>query len=119
MELRNGVLRDYKISYSEYDSASQQFKEWYHQKVRATGGLESTVLNNLRPATQYIVEIRASTMAGMGPAFSAPLFSTLAEGICPTTYKPFLHGRRKLKRIWMTTLSLNDNFFKFQNDNDT
>ncbi|KAK0140744.1 Protein sidekick [Merluccius polli] len=79
MELRNGVLHDYKISYSEYDSASQQFKEWYHQRVRATGGLESTVLNNLRPATQYIVEIRASTMAGMGPAFSAPLFSTLAE----------------------------------------
>ncbi|CAL8263851.1 unnamed protein product [Lota lota] len=80
MELRNGVLRSYHISYRGYDSASSQFERWHHQSVAATRELESTVLNNLRPATQYSVLIVATTAAGDGPAFTAPHCSTLVEG---------------------------------------
>ena len=79
MELRNGVLRGYVISYREYISATRLGK-WLHQTVSSTADPGSKVLNYLRPATQYSVLIDAMTAAGRGPAFTAPLCSTLAEG---------------------------------------
>ncbi|XP_056457059.1 cell adhesion molecule DSCAM-like isoform X2 [Gadus chalcogrammus] len=87
MELRNGVLRGYVISYREYISATRLGK-WLHQTVSSTADPGSKVLNYLRPATQYSVLIDAMTMAGRGPAFTAPLCSTLAEVLATTTQGP-------------------------------
>ncbi|KAM9849760.1 cell adhesion molecule Dscam2-like [Aulostomus maculatus] len=78
-ELRNGVLRSYSISYREYDPAGRHFKRWQHQTVTATQELESIVLSHLKPATKYGVLIQAKTNAGVGPASTAPLCSTLDE----------------------------------------
>ncbi|XP_035524808.1 Down syndrome cell adhesion molecule-like protein 1 homolog isoform X1 [Morone saxatilis] len=78
-DLRNGVLRSYSISYREYDAAGRQFKRWQHLSVAATRELESVVLVNLKPSTSYGVLIQAKTNAGIGPASTAPLCSTLEE----------------------------------------
>lgn len=42
--------------------------------------LESIILSNLKPSTKYGVLIQAKTNAGIGPASTAPLCSTLDEG---------------------------------------
>lgn len=79
VDLRNGVLRSYSISYREYDPAGKQFKRWHHLSVTATREVESIVLKNLKPSTKYGVLIQAKTHAGIGPASTAPLCSTLDE----------------------------------------
>lgn len=78
-DLRNGVLRGYSISYREYDPSGRQFKRWQHHSVSATRELESITLSNLKPSTQYGVLVQAKTNAGIGPASTAPLCSTLDE----------------------------------------
>ncbi|KAG7255127.1 hypothetical protein CRUP_015355 [Coryphaenoides rupestris] len=79
-ELRNGLLGDYGLSYRE------QFGRWHHLKVPATAkDTESFALNNLRPATQYYVIVRASTSAGLGPPFIAPPCRTLIEVVTTST----------------------------------
>ncbi|XP_039975764.1 Down syndrome cell adhesion molecule-like protein 1 homolog [Xiphias gladius] len=78
-DLRNGVLRSYSISYREYDPAGRQFKRWQHQSVTATRDIETVILNDLKPSTKYGVIIQAKTNAGIGPASTAPLCSTLDE----------------------------------------
>ncbi|XP_026214292.1 Down syndrome cell adhesion molecule homolog [Anabas testudineus] len=78
-DLRNGVLRSYSISYREYDNAGRHFKNWQHQSVTATRELESIILTNLKPSTKYGVIIQAKNLAGVGPASTAPLCSTLDE----------------------------------------
>ncbi|XP_045886031.1 Down syndrome cell adhesion molecule homolog isoform X2 [Micropterus dolomieu] len=77
LDLRNGVLRSYSISYREYDPAGRQFKRWQHLSVTATRELESVILSNLNPSTKYGVLVQAKTNAGIGPASTAPLCSTL------------------------------------------
>ncbi|KAL6117755.1 uncharacterized protein ACO6RY_15478 [Pungitius sinensis] len=79
LDQRNGVLRSYSVSYREYDAAGRQFKRWQHLSVTATRELESVVLSNLRPSTPYGVIVQAKTNAGVGPASTAPLCSTLDE----------------------------------------
>ncbi|XP_028272051.1 Down syndrome cell adhesion molecule homolog [Parambassis ranga] len=78
-ELRNGILRGYSISYREYDPASRHFKRWQHLSVTATRDQESIILMNLKPSVPYGVLIQAKTNAGIGPASTAPLCSTLEE----------------------------------------
>ncbi|XP_029297464.1 protein sidekick-2-like [Cottoperca gobio] len=79
LEHRNGVLRSYSISYREYDPAGRQFKRWQHLSVTATREVESVILSNLKPSAKYGVIIQAKTNAGVGPASTAPLCSTLDE----------------------------------------
>ncbi|XP_034399412.1 Down syndrome cell adhesion molecule-like isoform X2 [Cyclopterus lumpus] len=79
LDHRNGVLRSYSISYREYDSVGRQFKRWQHVSVTAMRELESVILNNLKPSHKYGVIIQAKTNAGLGPASTAPLCSTLDE----------------------------------------
>ncbi|XP_077388240.1 protein sidekick-2-like [Festucalex cinctus] len=78
-DLRNGVIRSYNIRYREYDPVGRHFKWWQRQTVLATGPQESLILNGLKPSTQYGVLIQANNNAGIGPASTAPLCSTLAE----------------------------------------
>ncbi|XP_040903392.1 protein sidekick-1-like [Toxotes jaculatrix] len=78
-DLRNGVLRSYSISYREYDPAGRQFKMWQQQSVAARQEVETLILNNLKPSTNYGVLVQARTYAGTGPPSTAPLCSTLDE----------------------------------------
>ncbi|XP_062250477.1 cell adhesion molecule DSCAM-like isoform X2 [Platichthys flesus] len=78
-DLRNGVLQSYSVSYREYDPAGRQFKKWQHQSVTATRDLETLILSNLKPSTKYGILIQAKTKAGIGPASTAPLCTTLDE----------------------------------------
>ncbi|XP_061541881.1 cell adhesion molecule DSCAML1-like [Phycodurus eques] len=78
-DLRNGILRSYSIRYIEYDPVGRHFKQWHHQSVTATQSQESLILSGLRPSTQYSVLVQAKTNAGIGPASSALLCSTLDE----------------------------------------
>lgn len=77
-DLINGVLRGYSVNYRAYDPVGKQFQKWQHVSVPPT--VESIVLENLKPSTQYGVLVQAKTNAGMGPASNAPLCSTLEEG---------------------------------------
>ncbi|KAM8910895.1 cell adhesion molecule DSCAML1-like isoform 2-T2 [Spinachia spinachia] len=79
LDHRNGVLRSYSVSYREYDATGRHFKRWQHLSVPATRELESVVLTNLRPSAAYGVIVQAKTNAGVGPASTAPLCSTLDE----------------------------------------
>lgn len=79
-DLRNGVLRSYSISYREYDPNGKQFKRWQHLSVTATREVEIVTLINLKPSAFYGVLIQAKTNAGIGPASTAPLCSTLDDG---------------------------------------
>ncbi|XP_011478571.1 Down syndrome cell adhesion molecule homolog isoform X2 [Oryzias latipes] len=76
-DLINGVLRGYSVNYRAYDPVWKQFQKWQHVSVPPT--VESIVLENLKPSTQYGVLVQAKTNAGMGPASNAPLCSTLEE----------------------------------------
>ncbi|XP_070693042.1 cell adhesion molecule DSCAM-like [Pempheris klunzingeri] len=87
-EHRNGVLRSYSISYREYDPASRQFRRWQHLSVSATREQESAILGNLKPSTKYGVLIQAKSNAGIGPASTAPLYSTLDEVHKTSTVPP-------------------------------
>ncbi|XP_068182006.1 cell adhesion molecule DSCAM-like [Antennarius striatus] len=87
-DLRNGVLRSYSISYREYDPAVRQFRRWQHRSVAATRELESIILSNLKPSTKYGVLVQARTNAGIGPASTAPLCSTLDEVHQTSTVSP-------------------------------
>lgn len=78
-DLRNGVIRSYSVSYREYDPKGRQFRRWQHLSVTATGEVERIILNNLKPSSTYGVLIQAKTNAGIGPASTAPLCSTLDE----------------------------------------
>ncbi|XP_076595955.1 cell adhesion molecule DSCAM-like isoform X2 [Chaetodon auriga] len=78
-DLRNGVLRSYSVSYREYDPTGRQFKRWQHSSVTAMREVESVILSNLKPSTKYGVLVQAKTNAGIGPASTAPLCSTLDE----------------------------------------
>lgn len=49
--------------------------------MSATREVESVILGNLKPSTRYGVIIQAKTNAGIGPASSGPLCSTLDEGM--------------------------------------
>ncbi|KAM6952532.1 uncharacterized protein PEZ65_012981 isoform 2-T2 [Lycodopsis pacificus] len=79
LDHRNGALQGYSISYREYDPAGRQFKRWQHLSVTATREEESVILSNLKPSAKYGVIIQAKTNAGVGPASTAPLCSTLDE----------------------------------------
>ncbi|XP_054889978.1 cell adhesion molecule DSCAM-like isoform X2 [Poeciliopsis prolifica] len=82
VELRNGVLRSYTISYRDYDAPVQK---WSHLTKTATGDQESVLLTDLQPSSRYDVLIQAWTNAGEGPAATAPLCSTLGEATTGTT----------------------------------
>ncbi|XP_011609006.2 Down syndrome cell adhesion molecule-like protein 1 homolog [Takifugu rubripes] len=89
-DLTNGVLRSYVISYREYD---KQFGRWQRLSVSATREVESIVLSNLKPSTQYGVLVQAKTNAGVGPASTGPLCSTLDELQTMSTPPPtWIHG---------------------------
>ncbi|KAK5623978.1 hypothetical protein CRENBAI_023748 [Crenichthys baileyi] len=79
VELRNGVLRSYIISYREYDHVALQFQKLQQLSVTATRDEESTILTNLNPSTQYSVLVQAKTNAGAGPASATSFCSTLDE----------------------------------------
>lgn len=85
VDQRNGVLRSYSISYREYDPAGRHFRQWHHQSVSPTREVESVLLQNLKPATRYGVLVQAKTSAGIGPASTAPLCTTLQEAYETTT----------------------------------
>lgn len=76
-DLRNGQLLGYSVSYRAYDPVRKQFQKWQQVSVRE---VETIVLENLKPSTQYGVLVQAKTNAGLGPASNAPLCSTLEEG---------------------------------------
>ncbi|XP_014896118.1 Down syndrome cell adhesion molecule-like protein 1 homolog [Poecilia latipinna] len=82
VELRNGVLRSYTVSYRDYDALVQK---WWHLTKMATGDQESILLTDLQPSTRYDVLIQARTNAGEGPAATAPLCSTLGEATTTTS----------------------------------
>lgn len=48
--------------------------------VSALHEVESVILRNLKPSTQYGVLVQAKTNGGIGPPSTAPLCSTLDEG---------------------------------------
>ncbi|XP_057706585.1 protein sidekick-1-like [Corythoichthys intestinalis] len=79
MDLRNGVLQSYTVSYREYDPAGRHFKQWQRHIVTASGPQESLILTGLKPSTQYGVIVQAKNNEGIGPASTAPLCSTLAQ----------------------------------------
>ncbi|XP_072295051.1 cell adhesion molecule DSCAML1-like [Eucyclogobius newberryi] len=78
-DLRNGVLRGYRISYREYNSADRQFRQWQYASVSAPWESQSYTLTNLKPSTKYGILVQARTSAGIGPASTAPLCSTMDE----------------------------------------
>ncbi|KAM6923986.1 cell adhesion molecule DSCAM-like [Xenentodon cancila] len=78
-DLRNGVLRSYRVTYREYDAVAQQFKKWQTISVKAMHEVESVILRNLEPSSEYGVLVQAITNGGVGPASTAPLCSTLDE----------------------------------------
>ncbi|KAF6731341.1 Down syndrome cell adhesion molecule [Oryzias melastigma] len=82
-DLRNGQLLGYSVSYRAYDPVRKQFQKWQQVSVRE---VETIVLENLKPSTQYGVLVQAKTNAGLGPASNAPLCSTLEE--VPETTTP-------------------------------
>lgn len=75
-DLTNGVLRSYVINYREFD---KQFGRWQRLSVSATREVESIVLSNLKPSTNYTVLVQAKTNAGVGPASTGLTCSTLDE----------------------------------------
>ncbi|XP_053179765.1 protein sidekick-1-like isoform X2 [Scomber japonicus] len=103
-DLRNGVLQSYSISYRQYNPASRHFRGWHHQTVAATGNIESTILINLKPSTQYGVIIQAKTNAGIGPASTAPLCSTLDE-IHTTSTPPTMKSTSPAATVWLPSSS--------------
>lgn len=56
-------------------------KTWVHLSKTATGDLGIFILTNLKPSTKYDVLIQARTNGGLGPASTAPVCSTLDEGM--------------------------------------
>ncbi|XP_062281406.1 cell adhesion molecule DSCAM-like isoform X1 [Scomber scombrus] len=99
-DLRNGVLRSYTISYREYDPASRLFRRWQHQTVAATREIESIILINLKPSAKYGVIIQAKTNAGIGPASTAPLCSTLGE-IHTTSAPATMKSTSPAATVWL------------------
>lgn len=87
-DLTNGVLRGYTVSYREYNPADKQFRQWHRLSMNATREVESVVLSNLKPSTKYGVLVQAKTNAGVGPASTAPLCSTLDEVHTTSTPAP-------------------------------
>lgn len=93
-ELRNGLLLTYSVSYREYDPTVKNFRGWRHLRVSATREVSSVVLRNLNPSTKYGVMVQALTNAGIGPAATAPLCSTLDEGeLRNAAHRSHLHPR--------------------------
>ncbi|XP_028315868.1 Down syndrome cell adhesion molecule-like isoform X2 [Gouania willdenowi] len=84
-DLRNGILRSYSISYREFDPAGRHFGQWHHISVKAMQEIESLLLDKLKPSTMYGVLVQAKTHAGIGPASTAPLCSTLDNAHESTT----------------------------------
>lgn len=72
VELRNGHLKSYTISYRELDPTRTN---WQQLRVSATKGALSCVLKNLKPSTKYDVMVQALTAVGIGPS---------ATAVCPT-----------------------------------
>nr|XP_040030558.1 protein sidekick-1-like [Gasterosteus aculeatus aculeatus] len=99
LDHRNGVLRSYSVSYREYDAAGRHFKRWQHSSVAATRDVESVVLSNLRPSTAYGVIVQAKNNAGVGPASTAPLCSTLDE--VKTSTASTIKSSSSAATIWM------------------
>lgn len=85
-DLRNGVLRSYRISYREYDPVDRHFRQWHYATTNAAWETQSYILTNLKPSTRYGILVQARTSAGIGPASTAPLCSTLDEA--QTTKEP-------------------------------
>ncbi|KAM6953770.1 cell adhesion molecule DSCAM-like [Aplochiton taeniatus] len=79
LDLRNGVISSYSISYRGVDVATRQYQRWHRLVVTATGERETAHLDNLRPSTKYSVVIQAKNNAGIGPATLTELCSTLEE----------------------------------------
>ncbi|CAL9706811.1 unnamed protein product [Knipowitschia caucasica] len=75
-DLRNGVLRSYRISYREYDG---QFRGWQYASAGAAWESQTYILSNLKPSTKYSIMVQARTHGGIGPPSTAPLCSTLPE----------------------------------------
>lgn len=75
-DLTNGVIRGYVVTYREFD---KQFGRWQRLSVSTAREVESIVLSNLKPSTKYGVMVQAKTNAGVGPAATVPLCSTLDE----------------------------------------
>lgn len=84
-DLRNGVLRSYRISYREYDPLDRPFRQWQYVTVSAAWETQTCILSNLKPSTKYGVLVQARTSAGIGPASTAPLCTTLDEAQTTTT----------------------------------
>ncbi|XP_020502169.2 cell adhesion molecule Dscam1 isoform X1 [Labrus bergylta] len=105
-DLRNGILRSYSISYREYDPNGRQFKRWQHLTVTAAREVESVILSNLKPSSKYGILIQAKTNAGIGPASTAPLCSTLDEvhkTSTPSTKSSTLTAATRIQDITSST----------------
>ncbi|KAM4586679.1 protein sidekick-1-like isoform 1-T1 [Fundulus diaphanus] len=105
VELRNGVLRSYIVSYREYDLEAQQFKNWQQFSVTATSEEESAVLTNLKPSTQYNVHVQAKTNAGLGPVSTALFCTTLDEVKETTAATTLLSTAASTKLMQYTSLT--------------
>ncbi|KAM4733048.1 uncharacterized protein FYW61_008627 [Anableps anableps] len=89
VDLRNGFLRSYIIGYREYDPVGQQLQKRQQISVTATSQEQSTILTNLKPSTQYSVQVQAKTNAGVGP-FSTAAFCTTLDEVKETTVATIL-----------------------------
>ncbi|XP_055015331.1 cell adhesion molecule DSCAML1-like isoform X2 [Boleophthalmus pectinirostris] len=78
-DVRNGIIRSYRISYREYDPVDRQYRQWQYASVIATGESQSYILTNLKSATRYGFLVQARTSAGIGPAYTTSLCATLEE----------------------------------------
>lgn len=99
-DLRNGAVRSYSISYREYNSAKRQYGRWQQQTVTATRELESIILSNLKPSTTYGVIVQAKTIAGTGPASTAPHCTTPDE-IHKTSTAATMKSTSPAATVWL------------------
>ncbi|XP_047208637.1 Down syndrome cell adhesion molecule-like isoform X2 [Girardinichthys multiradiatus] len=107
VELRNGVLHSYIISYREYDRVALQFQKLQQLSVSATREEESTILTNLNPSTQYSVLVQAKTNAGAGPASTTSFCSTLDEVKETTPATTLLSSTAASTKVMQTTTLTN------------
>ncbi|XP_061582237.1 cell adhesion molecule DSCAM-like [Cololabis saira] len=104
-DLTNGILLSYKVTYREYDADARKFKGWQAIIKKAMHEVESHILRNLKPSTEYAVLVQAMTNAGIGPASSAPLCSTLDEIHGTTTAAATTDFPSTTTLVWDTGLT--------------
>ncbi|KAK7922846.1 hypothetical protein WMY93_009748 [Mugilogobius chulae] len=63
-DLRNGVVRSYRVSYREYNPADQQFRQWQYMSVTAEGNqtTKAPSVGTISPNTKDISAVTRTTL---------------------------------------------------------